>query len=379
MSGSELSPSDRIDWLRLARTPQVGPATFSKLIQRFGTAAEALEVLPELSRRGGRTRPLEPISRDVAEAELLATEDAGGHILMACEAAYPARLREIDPPPPVISTMGSLDLTDRMTCAIVGARNASAVGVRFARELAHALGDAGVIVISGLARGIDGAAHTGSLESGTVAVLAGGVDHIYPPEHQDLHGQIARSGLVVSESRLGMSPTARDFPRRNRLISGLSLGVVVVEAAMRSGSLITARLANEQGREVMAVPGSPLDPRAKGSNMLIRNGAALIEGADDVLEILGNLRRDAAEPPRDPFDMDCDGDEIDLTGSLDELRARIADLLSPSPTTIDELTRQSGAPIGLVMGVLLELELAGRAEIAAGGQVRAAYPDSGSF
>jgi DNA processing protein len=367
----ELSHSDRIDWLRLARTPQVGPVTFGKLLARFGSASDALDALPELARRGGRKTPLTALSRDVAEAEIQATDDIGGRILMACESDYPARLREIDPPPPVITTLGSLDLTDRLSCAIVGARNASAVGVRFARDLAHQLGEAGVIVVSGLARGIDGAAHTGSLETGTVAVLAGGVDHIYPPDHADLHQRIARDGLIVSESRLGMSPTARDFPRRNRLISGLSLGTVVVEAAMRSGSLITARLANEQGREVMAVPGSPLDPRSRGSNKLIREGAALVENADDVIDIISSLRRDAAELPTE-YDY---GDEALSTdeATIDTLRDRIADLLSPAPVSTDELARQLGAPVGLVMAALLELELAGRADIAPGGQVRGTY------
>lgn len=373
MKLEELSHSDRIDWLRLARTPQVGPVTFGKLLARFGSASDALDALPELARRGGRKTPLTALSRDIAEAEMQATDDIGGRILMACESDYPARLREIDPPPPVITTLGSFDLTDRLSCAIVGARNASAVGVRFARDLAHQLGEAGVIVVSGLARGIDGAAHTGSLETGTVAVLAGGVDHIYPPDHADLHQRIARDGLIVSESRLGMSPTARDFPRRNRLISGLSLGTVVVEAAMRSGSLITARLANEQGREVMAVPGSPLDPRSRGSNKLIREGAALVENADDVIDIISSLRRDAAEPPTE-YDY---GDEALSTdeATIDALRDRIADLLSPAPVSTDELARQLGAPVGLVMAALLELELAGRADIAPGGQVRTTYQE----
>lgn len=374
MSRETLSPSERTAWLRLARTPQVGPVTFAKLIARFGSADDALDALPGLARRGGRSAPLDSPSREDAEAEIQATEDIGGRILMACEPDYPARLAEIDPPPPVISVIGPLEPNDRASCAIVGARNASAVGVRFARELGQGLADAGVVVVSGLARGIDGAAHTGALEGGTVAVLAGGIDHIYPPEHADLHREIARRGLIVSESRLGLSPTARDFPRRNRLISGLSLGTVVIEAAMRSGSLITARLAAEQGREVMAVPGSPLDPRAKGSNRLIRDGAALVEGVDDVLDILGGLRRDAAEPERPPYSADPDLSDI-ADDDIDGIRERIADLLSPSPVSADELARQTGAPAGLVMAALLELELAGRAEVAPGGQVRAAYPD----
>lgn len=375
MNREPLSLSERTAWLRLARTPHVGPVTFARLIARFGSATDALDALPDLARRGGRSAPLHSPSREDAEAEIEATESFGGRLSMACEPDYPVRLAELDPPPPVISVMGPLEVNDRPSCAIVGARNASAIGVRFARELSRALADAGVIVVSGLARGIDGAAHTGALDGGTVAVLAGGIDHVYPPEHAGLHQDITRRGLIVSESRLGMSPTARDFPRRNRLISGLSLGIVVVEAAMRSGSLITARLAAEQGREVMAVPGSPLDPRAKGSNKLIRDGAALVESADDILDILGGLRRDAAEPDHDPYRADPGMADLPET-EIDDIRERIADLLSPSPVSADELARQSGAPAGLVMAALLELELAGRAEIAPGGQVRAAWPDT---
>lgn len=370
MKRSELTHSERIDWLRLARTPQVGPVTFAKLIERYTSASEALEALPGLAAKGGRVKALNIISRDEAEAELSATEDFGARMLMACEPDYPSLLAVLDPPPPVISVQGVLHPDAAPCCALVGSRNASAIGVRFARDLARELGLAGITIISGLARGIDGAAHAGAIETGTIAVLASGLDHIYPPEHADLHHDIARRGLLVTESPLGAVPTARDFPRRNRLISGLSLGTVVIEAAMRSGSLITARLAAEQGREVMATPGSPLDPRAKGSNRLIREGAALIESADDVLDILRQAKRPVAAESESPeYESGLD-DEPDA-----DVRARVADLLSPSPVSIDELVRQSGARAGEVHGVLIELELAGRATVLPGGQVQLRYAD----
>ena len=370
MIRQHLTHVGRVDWLRLARTPQVGPVTFAKLIERYGNAIDALEALPDLAAKGGRIKALKIIGRDQAEAELSATDDFGARILMACEPEYPDLLAVLDPAPPVITVQGSLDPDAAPCCAIVGSRNSSAIGVRFARELARELGQAGITIVSGLARGIDGAAHMGSMETGTIAVLASGLDHIYPPEHSDLHHGIADKGLLVTESPLGAVPTARDFPRRNRLISGLSLGTVVIEAAMRSGSLITARLAAEQGREVMATPGSPLDPRAKGTNKLIRDGAALIESADDVLDILRQAKRPVAAEP--------DAPEYEA-GPMDEpsasLRARITDLLSPSPVSIDELVRQSGASAGDVHGVLIELELAGRAIVLPGGQVQIDYSD----
>ncbi|MCW5723861.1 MAG: DNA-processing protein DprA [Maricaulaceae bacterium] len=373
MTRRELTPDERADWLRLARTPQVGPVTFAKLIARYGNAADALQALPELSRRGGRASPLRPVARDAAEREIARTERLGARVLAACEPDFPDLLAALDPAPPVITVLGSLDLDARPCCAIVGSRSASAVGARFARELAAELGANGVIIVSGLARGIDGAAHAGALATGTAAVLAGGVDHVYPPEHADLHRLIGEQGALVTESPLGAVPTAKDFPRRNRLISGLSLGVVVVEAAMKSGSLITARLAGEQGREVMATPGSPLDPRAKGANRLIREGAALIESAADVLEILGGAQRPSvASPPADEYEP-CAAETAGREANA--IREQVAALLSPSPVSQDEIARQTGAPIGAVLAALVELELAGRAEISPGGMVRAAWPD----
>lgn len=371
MKRTELSPAGRTAWLRLARTRGVGPVTFHELIKRFESAEAALDALPELARKGGRATALMPASREEAEAEQDWLDRIGARLLCACEPDFPAGLAALDPPPPVITTLGPLDITERAACAIVGARSASGVGLRFAGDLARGLGEHGVIVVSGLARGIDGAAHAATVQTGTVAVLAGGLTSIYPPEHRELHAAIAENGLLVSESPPGYAPQARDFPRRNRLISGLSLGVVVVEAAERSGSLITARYAAEQGREVMAVPGSPLDPRAKGTNRLLRDGAALIESAEDVLAILSGLRREGVgDSGQDGYEdrMPSSGED----DATDAVRERIAALLSPSPISRDELVRLSGAPASIVTAVLVELELAGRCEVDPGGLVRLA-------
>lgn len=376
MRSQPLDPSERRDWLRLARTSGVGPVTFFKLIERYKTADIALDAIPVLAKRGGRIDPLSIPSREEAEAELDAIETQGARLIASCEPDFPTLLSVIDPPPPVIITKGPLKLDDQPTIAIVGSRNASGIGMRFAGDLARDLGQRGVITISGLARGIDGAAHAASLDTGTVAVLAGGISRIYPPEHEELHHAIARQGLLVTENTPHYTATARDFPRRNRLISGLSLGVVVIEAAERSGTLITARYALEQNREVMAVPGSPLDPRAKGTNRLLRDGAGLVESAEDVLDILANIRRPSAGEPGgfDYEDEMPDPDQLDK--QAEAIRDRLADLLSPSPISRDELTRQSGVSSAVVLAALVELELAGRAELLPGGMVRAAYPES---
>ena len=357
-----LTEAERRDWLRLARTENVGPVTFDQLIRRFGTAGKALTALPDLARRGGRAIKLATdtaIDKELADGAAL-----GARLIAACEAAFPHALAALDPPPPVIWARGRVELLDRPSVAIVGARVASAAGQRFARGLASELGQAGHVIVSGLARGIDGAAHEGSLPTGTVAVLGGGVDDIYPPEHARLYARIVEEGCVVSESEPGRTAVARDFPRRNRIISGLSQAVVVVEAEFRSGSLITARLAAEQGREVLAVPGSPLDPRAKGTNDLIRQGAAICEGAEDVLRALEGLRgfhepdrSYGAGPTEDPDDA---------------LREAVAALLSPTPVSRDEIVRATSAPAPLVFAALVELALAGRAELLPGGMVATA-------
>ena len=359
---SALTEAERRDWLRLARTENVGPVAFDQLVRRFGTAGKALAALPDLARRGGRAIKL--ATEAVIDKELADGAALGARLIGSCEAAFPHALAALDPPPPVIWARGRVELLDRPSVAIVGARVASAAGQRFSRGLASELGQAGHVIVSGLARGIDGAAHEGSLPTGTVAVLGGGVDDIYPPEHARLYARIAEDGCVVSESEPGRTAVARDFPRRNRIIAGLSQAVVIVEAELRSGSLITARLAAEQGREVLAVPGSPLDPRAKGTNDLIRQGAAICEGAEDVLRALEGLRG-FREPDR--------GYGAGPTADPDDaLREAVAALLSPTPVSRDEIVRATAAPAPLVFAALVELALAGRAELLPGGMVATA-------
>ena len=367
MSGRALAAAERRDWLRLSRTENVGPVAFEQLLARYGSAARALEALPELSRRGGRIKPLSIPTEAAVDRELGAGEALGARLLAACEPDYPRLLAATDPPPPLLWIRGHARLLNQPAVAIVGARIASAAGQRFARELAADLGRSGHVVVSGLARGIDGAAHEGSLPTGTVAVLAGGVDEVYPPEHGELYARIVAQGCVVSEREIGQRAQARDFPRRNRIISGLSLGVVVVEAELRSGSLITARLAGEQGREVFAVPGSPLDPRARGTNDLIRQGATLCEGAEDVLRGLEKPLI-AREDDRSRYSGRADLDDEDV----ERVRERVAALLSPTPTPRDEIARLSSAPAPVVFAALVELSLAGRAVLLPGGMVAAA-------
>ena len=356
--GIRLSDEQRLDWLRLIRSDNVGPRTFRALVNHYGGARAALAALPALARRGGATRPARVHPQHEAERELKAAAAFGVTLVASGEPDYPSRLQMIDDAPPLIAVRGKTAALALPMLAIVGARNASAAGMRFAERLARDLGAAGFAVVSGLARGIDAAAHRASIATGTIAVLAGGHDHIYPPEHGDLATAILAEGALVSEMPLGWEPRARDFPRRNRLISGLAVGIVVVEAAKRSGSLITARFALEQGREVFAVPGSPLDPRAEGTNDLLKQGATLVTEAADVIAavrpLLGAPIERAAEEPDAP---------APLAGEpgADE-RARIIGLLGPTPVPIDDLIRLSASSPAIVRMVLLELDLAGRLE-----------------
>jgi len=352
-----LSDAERRAWLRLARTSNVGPVTFAALIARFGSAFAALDAAARMAQRGGGRLEIPPENEIERELELLAK--IGGRMIACIEPDFPRGLAAIDAPPPIIAALGHTALLGRDMVAIVGARNASALGRKFANRIAADLGRENLVVISGLARGIDAAAHEGALATGTVAVLAGGIDVIYPPEHAALYARIESEGAVVSEMPLGREPQARHFPRRNRIISGMARGVVVVEAAQGSGSLITANFALEQGREIFAVPGSPLDPRAAGANRLIREGATLTESAKDVMDglrpMLGRAFREASEERDDALP-----DPASLDADAGPFRETVAGLLGPAPVEIDELVRQTGAAPAVILTVILELELAGR-------------------
>jgi len=363
-----LSASERLDWLRLIRSENVGPRTFIRLLERFGSAGRALAELPDLAKRGGRARPIVVCPKDAALRELDAADRLGCTVLAACEPGYPRLLAAIDDPPPILYALGNPSLLAKSMIAMVGARNASVNGRNLTRRMAADLGRAGLVVVSGLARGVDTAAHEGSLSAGTVAVLAGGIDVVYPPENQRLYDDIVAMGCAVSEMPPGTQPQASHFPRRNRIVSGMAVGVVVVEASLKSGSLITARMAAEQGREVFAVPGHPMDPRAQGPNDLIRHGATLTEGAGDVTAVvLDLLRRPLAEDRRGPF-------EAAITAPPDEsalahARALVLESLGPMPVAVDLLIRECQLSASVVSMVLLELELAGRLERHPGQQV----------
>ncbi len=363
-----LTDAQRIDWLRLIRSDNVGPRTFRSLINHFGSARAALERLPELARRGGAARAGRIPSEQDARREIEGSRRIGVELVASGEAGYPPRLATIDDAPPLLGVHAlpdALALMTRPMIAIVGSRNASGAGLKFAAQLAADLGSAGFVVISGLARGVDQAAHRASLDSGTVAVLAGGHDKIYPAEHEDLLLDIIQArGAAISEMPLGHVPRGKDFPRRNRLISGASVGVAIIEAAFRSGSLITARRAADQGREVFAVPGSPLDPRAAGTNDLIKQGATLITSAADIVAAVASiLERPIELPSREPEHAP----PVSEPAASD--RAELLRLLGPSPIGIDDLIRLSGIAPAVVRTVLLELELAGRLERHGGGLV----------
>jgi DNA processing protein len=369
----QLTAAQRLDWLRLIRSENVGPRTFSMLLRRCGSAGAAIEALPDLARRGG-ARTVRIFRRDEAQEELEAAAKMNVALVAMGETDYPARLAEIDDAPPLLAVRGNAAVLNKPMIAIVGSRNASAAGARLAEQLAQDLGAAGLVVVSGLARGIDAAAHRASVATGTVAVLAGGHDRIYPPEHAPLVEALIADGAAVSEMPFTYGPRAHDFPRRNRLISGLSLGVIVVEAAQKSGSLITGRMALEQNREVFAVPGSPLDARAAGSNALIKQGATMVTEAEDVLAVLRPIIGPATAPSRHPHDggpgLEDDAGESPPDGaSSTDARARIVALLGPTPVPVDDLIRLSGTTSTAVQATLLELELAGRLKRQQGGRV----------
>lgn len=367
-----LNDQERLDWLRLSRSENVGPGTFWRLLERFGSARKALERLPDLAQRGGRKLIYRACPKDVAVAELARLDALGARAIASCEPSYPAALRATEGAPPLLTVRGRIELlTDPAKLAIVGARNASANGRRIAQDMARDLAGAGAVIVSGMARGIDTAAHQGALQAkngGTIAVIAGGIDMLYPPENAALFDRLGTEGIVVAEMPPGTEPMARFFPRRNRIIAGLSRAVVVVEAALKSGSLITARFANEQGREIMAVPGSPLDPRCRGSNHLIRQGAMLVEDASQVREALDGIRFSDNDLPialQEPA-QDID---IEIISDPENLRHSIMNLLGPSPVEVDELLRQCHCSAPVMGMVLLELDLAGRLERHPGNRV----------
>lgn len=370
----KLSDRQRLSWLRLIRTPNVGPASFRDLINRFGSADAALEILPELMLAGGAGRVARIPSITEAEAELAAAERHGARFIGIGEPDYPPLLKRMDHPPPLLAVKGEPAVFSLPPVAIVGARNASLAGIKMARTLAAELGRHGYGVVSGLARGIDTAAHHGSLDTGTVAVLAGGLDRPYPAENVELLDEIVtRGGAAVSEMPFGWEPRAQDFPRRNRIVAGLSFGLVVVEAAKRSGSLISARLAGEMGRLVFAVPGSPLDPRAAGTNGLLKDGAILVTEASDVLEAIAPLTGEVIHlPPR----MDEPPDFSSTPPPQDTDRERVIEALGPTPVSVDELIRHTGLHPAQVFMILLELDLAGRLERHSGGSVPLLLGDS---
>lgn len=369
-----LDDRQRLACLRLIRTDGIGPVAFRELINRFGGAQEALDALPAIARQAGRLKGIALFPTAAAEAELAAAARAGARPLFTIEPGYPAMLARIEQPPPVIYVRGRPDLLAGPGVAIVGSRECSAGGISIATTFAAALGHAGYVVISGFARGIDTAAHRAALATGTVTVLAGGIDQIYPPENADLYERIADTGCLLTTQPPGIVPKARDFPRRNRIIAGLSLGVLVVEAARRSGTLITARFAGELGREVMAIPGHPLDPRAEGTNQLLKDGATLVTTADEVIELLVRQHGGRpARPPKEPGSLFraattaeaslVAGPPVRRAGSVGAAGDRLLAILGPSPVGVDQLARAAGLPISEVHGALLELSLAGLVEL----------------
>lgn len=357
-----LDDASRLACLRLIRSENVGPVTFRELINHFGGAAAAVDALPEMARRAGRGKPLRLCPADQAERELEAAAKARSVPIFTIEPGYPPAMAQIDHPPPMVYARGNPRVLEHAMIAIVGSRQASAAGLKVARQFAAELGQNGLVIASGLARGIDGAAHEAALATGTVAVLAGGIDIIYPPEHAKLYDAISERGCLITEMAPGVQPRAQDFPRRNRIISGISLGVVIVEAAKRSGTLVTARYAAEQGREVFAVPGHPLDPRAEGTNQLLKQGATLTTCTADILDVIGPITGRAPlqlAEPRVVFDVPPATLRPGVTeGDL----AAVAASLGPHPIDIDALAQATGLSIRAVQIALMELDLAGRIE-----------------
>ncbi len=359
--------NERLDWLQLIRSRNVGPVSFYKLLEQFGTASAALAALPDLAKRGG-AKSFKVHPKTEAERELEALEKLGGQLVIRTDEHYPALLAHVEDAPPVLSILGHPHLLKKRAIAVVGARNASLAGKNFARRVSADLGVAGLLVVSGMARGLDAAAHEGALDTGTVAVLGGGVDVVYPQENEALYATLIERGAIISEVPLGTKPQARHFPRRNRIISGMARGTLVVEASLKSGTLITARMALEQGREVFAVPGSPNDPRAAGCNKLIKEGANLAQNAEEILEVLRPILSTSLSEPKS---LDYQQKPLPFPDQreIEKARGAIQEMLSPTPVTVDELIRNCQFSPSAVSLVLLELELAGRIERHPGNRV----------
>ncbi len=375
-----VSDKEKIDCLRLIRSENVGPKTFQALVALHGTAKKALEAIPHMSKKGGRETPLKLCSEADAKKEIDDCRKKGADIITIYDEQYPQILKQIKDAPPVLTIYGNKNILNNHTIAVVGARNASANGCRFAEDISRDLGRQDIIIASGLARGIDTAAHNGSLETGTIAVVAGGIDKIYPPENKDLFKKIGERGAVIAEMPFGAIPKAQNFPRRNRIISGISLGTIVVEASLNSGSLITARMTLEQNREVFAVPGSPLDPRCKGTNKLIKQGAHLVESAEDIinqLDYMSNIKiptwQDGGRDFINPQNINIPESEVDIA------RPAIIEKIGHSPTAVDDIISQTGIATNIVVTVLLELELAGRLNRHFGNKVSIAYSNTSLF
>ncbi|MBN9413202.1 MAG: DNA-processing protein DprA [Candidatus Paracaedimonas acanthamoebae] len=364
-----LSAEEKINWIRLSRAEPIGPITFFELIQRYGSAGKALDDLPEITFKGNYKRKFKIPTIEEASQELEEHHRIKADLIAFSESDYPEILRHIADPPPLISILGDRKSLQKQALAIVGARNASLNGCHFSQKLATELGSYGYQIVSGLARGIDTSAHQGALKSGTIAVLAGGIDHIYPRENRELYYSVAEQGVIIAESPFGTIPQASFFPRRNRIIAGLSLGVIIIEAAKQSGSLVTARFALEQGREVFVVPGSPLDPRSYGANMLIRQGATLIQNTDDIIsgvENLGKIKPVLKQQEKKPESQENSSFNKENNAKMQQ---HILDLLSISPIGVDEIIRECHFSTAEVMLALLELELAGRIHRHPGGQI----------
>ena len=364
-----LTETEKLAWLQLFRSENIGPITFYRLVEYYGGAENALKALPELAKRGGRKKPLIAAKYETIEREYDALMNFGGRIITAACPEYPLALSAIDDAPPVISVIGDVSLMHKSCIGIVGARNASINGKKFTARLAEDLGKRKQVIVSGLARGIDTAAHQGALSSGTIAVIAGGINVIYPEENTGLYEQIKEQGLIIAESPFDQKPFAQSFPKRNRIVSGLSKGVVVVEATKRSGSLITARMAGEQGRDIYAIPGHPMDPRAAGPNHLIREGATLVRSCEDIMEGMMDFSGNAMREPYPPF--------IPLHPSVDivadppeNAHDEIMDKLSFTPISVDVLLRSCHFNISVLQTVLLDLELAGRIKRLPGNRIQ---------